>query len=267
MVKKSVFLGSVFACALSLTGAVSAAQVSTDGSTSMEKVVGILAEAYHAAHPNVTVTYNPTGSGAGIAAAMQARTDIGLSSRKLKEQEAETLTAHVLAHDGIVVVVNKANPVKSLTMEEIGALYRGEVTNWKALGGEDRPVVLIGREAGSGTRDGFESVLKIAGKARYRQELTSTGDVLTMVSTNPNAVGYASLSALNKRVKALQVGGVTATKLTVQDGSYKLSRPFLMVVKKDAELSADAKAFLAWALSAESDALKERAGVIPEKRN
>ena len=231
----------------------------------MEKVVGILAESFHQANPDITVTYNPTGSGSGISAATEGRADIGLSSRNLKSAEAEKLQGHVVAYDGIVMVVNKKNKISDLTLEQIARIYRGEIENWKDVGGDDKPIVLIGREAGSGTRDGFESVTKTSGKAKYRQELTSTGDVLTTVSTNVNAIGYASLSSLSKKVKAIKVGGVEASEATVQDGSYKLQRSFLMVTKKGAQLSADAQKFLDYALSSQVDQLKVKAGVVPVK--
>lgn len=242
---------------------VMAGAVTTDGSTSMEKLVGVLSEAYTKAHPDVRVTYNPTGSSAGISAVREERADIGLSSRHLKNDEAKVLDAKTVAIDGIVVVVNKNNPVKDLSMEDLGKLFRGEVDNWKALGGKDAPVVLIGREAGSGTRDGFEEVTRTKGKAAYRQELTSTGDVLTTVSTNANAVGYASLSSLSKKVKALTINGVEATEATVQSGKYSLQRPFLMVLKKGRTLSNDAQAFLTYVNSQETAPLKRKVGVVP----
>lgn len=257
LVKTVVLLGAV------ATQSLWAAQVSTDGSTSMEKVMGVLSESFKQANPGISVTYNPTGSGAGITAVSEGRADIGLSSRQLKDAEAKTLDGKVVALDGIVMVVNKKNTVNDLTVEQIGKIYRGEITNWKDVGGADKPIVLIGREAGSGTRDGFESVTKTHGKAQYRQELTSTGDVLTTVSTNVNAIGYASLSALNKKVKALQVGGVTPTEETVQKGTYPLQRPFLMVVKREGTLSPEAKKFLDYALSSQADDLKRKAGVVP----
>lgn len=168
--------------------------VSSDGSTSMEKVIGALGESFMANNQGTTFTYNPTGSGSGIKAVLEGRCDIGLSSRSLKDDEkAEGLKETVLAYDGIAIIVNPENPVNNLDLETIAKLYTGEITNWKDVGGNDAEVVLIGREAGSGTRDGFESITGTADKCRYRQELTSTGDVITTVSQNPNAIGYAPL--------------------------------------------------------------------------
>ncbi|MCR5083914.1 MAG: phosphate ABC transporter substrate-binding protein [Succinivibrionaceae bacterium] len=240
-----------------------AGTVSTDGSTSMEKVIGLLSESYHEAHPQTNVTYNPTGSGAGIAAALEGRCDIGLSSRDLKDKERQSLTGTVVALDGIAMVVNKDNAVSDLTVEQLTGVYTGKITNWKELGGADRPIVLIGREAGSGTRDGFESVTHTKDKCKYRQELTSTGDVITTVSTNVNAIGYASLSAVGKKVKPLTINGVHASEATILDGSYKLQRPFLMVTRKGQQLSPDAQDFMGYALSAEAKPLIEKAGVVP----
>ena len=194
--------------------------VSTDGSTSMEKVIGALSESYMAANKDVTVNYNPTGSGAGITAVQEGTCDIGLSSRALKDEEkAAGLKETVLAYDGIAIIVHPDNPVSDLSIEQIAKLYTGEITNWKDVGGSDAEVVLIGREAASGTRDGFESITGTKDKCQYRQELTSTGDVITAVSQNPDAIGYASLAAIKDSVKALTVGGVAPTEATVKDGS------------------------------------------------
>ncbi|MBR5258889.1 MAG: phosphate ABC transporter substrate-binding protein, partial [Eggerthellaceae bacterium] len=178
--------------------------VSTDGSTSMEKVIGSLGEAFQMENDGITFTYNPTGSGAGVQAAQEERCDIGLSSRDLKAEELEAgLEATVLAYDGIALVVNPANGVSDLTLEQIAAVFTGEITNWSELGGEDGEIVLIGREAGSGTRDGFESITDTEAACKYRQELTSTGDVIATVAQNPNAIGYASLASVGDTVKVL----------------------------------------------------------------
>ncbi len=240
-----------------------AANVSTDGSTSMEKVIGILSESYHNANSDIQVTYNPTGSGAGISAAQEERCDIGLASRFLKDEEKKTLDETVIAKDGIVLVVNNENQIDDLTIEQIAGLFKGETKNWKELGGADAPVVLIGREAGSGTRDGFESTTGTKDKCQYRQELTSTGDVITTVSQNPNAIGYASLSALSSKVKGVKVGGVAASEGTIMDGSYKLQRPFVMVTLKGKALNADAQKFFDYVISKEAAPLIEKAGVFP----
>ena len=206
--------------------------VSTDGSTSMEKVIGALSESYMAANKDVTVNYNPTGSGAGITAVQEGTCDIGLSSRALKDEEkAAGLQETVLAYDGIAIIVHPDNPVSDLTLEQIAQLYTGEITNWKDVGGNDAQVVLIGREAASGTRDGFESITGTKDKCQYRQELTSTGDVITTVSQNPDAIGYASLASIKDSVKALNVDGVTPSEAGVKDGSYKVQRPFVFVTR------------------------------------
>lgn len=237
--------------------------VSTDGSTSMEKVIGYLSESYMEDNKNVKVTYNPTGSGAGIQAASEGRCDIGLSSRDLKDDEKQTLTQTVVAIDGIAIIVNPQNKVEDLTVEQIGKIYTGEITNWKEVGGEDHPIVLIGREAASGTRDGFESITKTKDKCKYTQELTSTGDVIQTVSGNENAIGYASLASVKDSVKVLKVEGVTPSKDTIQNGSYKIQRDFVLVTKKDGKLSDEAQKFFDFATSAQADDLIEKAGAIP----
>ena len=207
--------------------------VTTDGSTSMSKVIGALSEAYES-DTGVTVTYNATGSGSGIQAVQEGRCDIGLSSRSLKDEEkAKGLEETTLALDGIALVVNPENPVSDLDLETISKIYTGEISNWKDVGGNDSDIVLIGREAGSGTRDGFESITYTTDKCQYRQELTSTGDVIATVASNPNAIGYASLSAVKDSVKALKVAGVAPSEETVKDGSYVVQRPFVLVTVKD----------------------------------
>ncbi len=237
--------------------------VATDGSTSMEKVIGALGEAFMEQNKGVTFTYNPTGSGSGITAVGEGRCDIGLSSRALKDDEkASGLKETVLALDGIAVIVNPANPVSDLDVETIAKIYTGEITNWKEVGGNDAEIVLIGREAGSGTRDGFESITDTKDSCKYRQELTSTGDVITTVSTNPDAIGYASLAALKDNVKALTVGGIAPTEDTVKDGSYVIQRPFVLVTKDGAELGTAAQAFFDYATSADAADLIAAAGAV-----
>jgi len=237
--------------------------VATDGSTSMEKVIGALGEAFMEQNKGVTFTYNPTGSGSGITAVGEGRCDIGLSSRALKDDEkASGLKETVLALDGIAVIVNPASPVSDLDVETIAKIYTGEITNWKEVGGNDAEIVLIGREAGSGTRDGFESITDTKDSCKYRQELTSTGDVITTVSTNPDAIGYASLAALKDNVKALTVGGIAPTEDTVKDGSYVIQRPFVLVTKDGAELSTAAQAFFDYATSADAADLIAAAGAV-----
>ena len=237
--------------------------VSTDGSTSMEKVIGALSESYMAANKDVTVNYNPTGSGAGITAVQEGTCDIGLSSRALKDEEkAAGLKETVLAYDGIAIIVHPDNPVSDLSIEQIAKLYTGEITNWKDVGGSDAEVVLIGREAASGTRDGFESITGTKDKCQYRQELTSTGDVITAVSQNPDAIGYASLAAIKDSVKALSVDGVTPSETTVKDGSYQVQRPFVLVTVEGKALSAAAQSFFDYATSADAADIIAKAGAV-----
>ena len=237
--------------------------VSTDGSTSMEKVIGALGEAFQNENADVSVTYNPTGSGSGITAVQEGRCDIGLSSRSLKDEEkAQGLTETVLAYDGIAIIVNPANTLSDLSLENIAKIFRGEITNWKELGGSDAQIVLIGREAGSGTRDGFESVTGTEDACKYRQELTSTGDVITTVSQNPDAIGYASLASIKDTVKAVTVEGVTATEATVKDGSYLVQRPFVLVTKTDTPLSETAQRFFDYATSSAAADIIAAAGAV-----
>ena len=237
--------------------------VSTDGSTSMEKVINSLGESFMAANKDVKFTYNPTGSGSGIQAVTEGRCDIGLSSRALKDDEkASGLVETVLAYDGIAIVVSPENPVSDLDVDTIAKIYTGEITNWKDVGGDDAEIVLIGREAGSGTRDGFESITGTKDACAYRQELTSTGDVINTVSQNPNAIGYASLSAVKDTVKALTVGGVAPSEDTVKDGSYVVQRPFVLVTKDGEALSEAAQAFYDYALDPAQAELIGKAGAV-----
>ncbi|HWQ58515.1 MAG TPA: phosphate ABC transporter substrate-binding protein [Clostridia bacterium] len=237
--------------------------VATDGSTSMEKVIGALGEAFTVANPGVSFTYNPTGSGSGITAVAEGRCDIGLSSRALKDEEKNGLTETVIALDGIAIIVNPSNPVADLTIEQIAKIYTGEITNWKDVGGNDAEIVVIGREAGSGTRDGFESITKTAEKCVYRQELTSTGDVITTVSQNPDAIGYASLASVKDSVKALKVAGVAPSEATVTDGTYVIQRPFVVVTRTNEALSEAAQAFFDYITSAEANEIVAAAGAVP----
>ncbi len=237
--------------------------VSTDGSTSMEKTIGALGEYFMEQNKDVNFTYNPTGSSSGITAVLENRTDIGLSSRALKDKEIEQgLVGTVLAFDGIALIVHKDNPVNNLTLAQIADLYTGKVTNWKDVGGLDTEVVLIGREAGSGTRDGFESVTKTKEKCAYRQELTSTGDVIATVLQNPNAVGYASLASVKDTVKALQVEGVVPSEDSVKDASYVLQRPFVLVTKEGTALSQTSQAFFDFITSKDASEIISMTGVV-----
>ena len=238
--------------------------VSTDGSTSMEKVIGALGEAFMQAEPGVTFTYNPTGSSAGIQAVQEGRCDIGLSSRGLKDEEkASGLTETVLAYDGIAMIVNPANKVDNLTIAQIADIYTGKITNWSAVGGEDAEIVLIGREAGSGTRSGFEEIVEVKDLCQYRQELSSTGDVITTVAQNPGAIGYASLASVKDTVKAVQVEGVAPSSATVKDGTYAIQRPFVLATKTDAKLNDAAQAFFDYVTSSAANDVITAAGVVP----
>ena len=245
-------------------GAALSGTVSTDGSTSMEKVIGGLGEMFMETNSGITFTYNPTGSGSGIKAVQEGRCDIGLASRNLKAEEAASgLTETVLAYDGIAVIVNPENPVSDLDVATIAKIYTGEITNWSEVGGNDAEIVLIGREAGSGTRDGFESITDTEDACQYRQELTSTGDVITAVSQNPGAIGYASVASVKDTVKTLTVAGVAPSNETILDGTYVIQRPFVLVTKADTQLSAAAQAFFDYALSADAHEIITAAGVVP----
>lgn len=236
--------------------------VATDGSTSMEKVIGALGEAFMEANSGVNFTYNPTGS--GITAVSEGRCDIGLSSRALKDSEvASGLVGTVLAYDGIAVIVNPANTVEDLDIETIAKIYTGEITNWSEVGGADAEIVLVGREAGSGTRSGFEELTETVDKCKYRQELTSTGDVITAVAQNPDAIGYASLASVKDSVKALKVAGVTPSEETVKDGTYLIQRPFVLVTKEGVALSPVAQAFFDYATKGQANDIITASGVVP----
>ena len=237
--------------------------VSTDGSTSMEKVIGALGEAFQN-DTGINFTYNPTGSGSGIKAVQEGRCDIGLSSRALKDAEKEQgLVGTVLAYDGIAVIVNPENTVEDLTVAQIAAIYKGEITNWSEGGGIDAEIVLIGREAGSGTRGGFEEIVGVEDLCQYRQELTSTGDVITAVSQNPGAIGYASLASVKDTVKAIKVGGVAPSEETVKDETYAIQRPFVLVTKEGTALTETAQAFFDFITSEAAREGITAAGVVP----
>ena len=239
-------------------------KVSTDGSTSMSKVINALGEAFMENNSGVNFTYNATGSGTGIAAVKDGTCDIGLSSRYLKDSEkAEGLKETILAIDGIAIIVNPQNAVANLTVEQIAAIYTGEITNWKDVGGNNGEIVLIGREESSGTRDGFESITDTEDACKYRQELTSNGAVLTAVAENPNTIGYVSLSSVKDIVKAISVNGVAPSEKSIKDGSYAVQRPFVLVTKEGVELSEAAQAFFDFATSSAANEIISAAGVVP----
>ena len=261
-----IALAAVMALSLAACGGNNglSGKVATDGSTSMEKVIGALKETFEAENAGVEVTYNPTGSGSGIKAVQEGRCDIGLSSRALKaEEEEQGLVGTVLAYDGIAVIVNPENTVEDLTVEQIAAIYKGEITNWSEVGGIDAEIVLIGREAGSGTRGGFEEIVGVEALCQYRQELTSTGDVITAVSQNPGAIGYASLASVKDTVKAIKVGGVAPSEETVKDETYAIQRPFVLVTKEGTALTETAQAFFDFITSEAAREVISAAGVVP----
>ena len=261
-----IALAAVMALSLAACGGNNglSGKVATDGSTSMEKVIGALKETFEAENAGVEVTYNPTGSGSGIKAVQEGRCDIGLSSRALKAEEKEQgLVGTVLAYDGIAVIVNPENTVEDLTVEQIAAIYTGEITNWSEVGGMDAEIVLVGREAGSGTRSGFEEIVGVEDLCQYRQELTSTGDVITAVSQNPGAIGYASLASVKDTVKAIKVGGVAPSDETVKDETYAIQRPFVLVTKEGTALTETAQAFFDFITSEAAREVITAAGVVP----
>ena len=238
--------------------------ISTSGSTSMEKVIASLIEAFTAKHPDLTITYDATGSGAGITAAAEGIANIGLSSRDLRDTETG-LEATIIALDGIAIIVNNANAVQDLTIEQIAGLFTGEITNWNEVGGSDKPIALIGREGGSGTRDGFESIVGVVEQCLYDQELTSTGAVIAAVAANEYAIGYASLSAVGTDTKTLTVQGIECTEETVLDGTYQIQRPFIMVTSTESEQSDATRAFIEYALSEDAADIISHAGAIQPK--
>ena len=237
--------------------------VATGGSTSMKNVIAALTEGFAEVEPGVTVSYDPTGSGAGITGATDKTLDIGLSSRALKDEEKNDVDGTVIALDGIAIIVNKASKVEDLTVDKLKQMFTGEITNWADVGGDDGEIVLIGREAGSGTRDGFESIVDVKDSCKYAQELTATGAVISAVEANPLAIGYASLSAVGDTVKMVTVGGVECSEETVKDGSYEVQRPFVFVTNKSVTLSEQAQAFFDFATSTDAADLIRTAGAVP----
>ena len=247
----------------SSTAAALSGNVATGGSTSMKNVIAALTEGFAEVEPGVTVSYDPTGSGAGITGATDKTLDIGLSSRALKDDEKNDVDGTVIALDGIAIIVNKASKVEDLTVDRLKQMFTGEITNWSEVGGDDGEIVLIGREAGSGTRDGFESIVDVKDSCKYAQELTATGAVISAVEANPLAIGYASLSAVGDTVKMVTVGGVECSEETVKDGSYEVQRPFVFVTNKSVTLSEQAQAFFDFATSADAADLIRTAGAVP----
>lgn len=247
----------------SSTAAALSGNVATGGSTSMKNVIAALTEGFAEVEPGVTVSYDPTGSGAGITGAADKTLDIGLSSRALKDDEKADVEGTTIALDGIAIIVNNASKVEDLTVDQLKQMFTGEITNWSEVGGDDGEIVLIGREAGSGTRDGFESIVEVKDSCKYAQELTATGAVISAVEANPLAIGYASLSAVGDTVKMVTVGGVECSEETVKDGSYEVQRPFVFVTNKSVTLSEQAQAFFDFATSADAADLIRTAGAVP----
>ena len=247
----------------SSTAAALSGNVATGGSTSMKNVIAALTEGFAEVEPGVTVSYDPTGSGAGITGATDKTLDIGLSSRALKDDEKADVEGTTIALDGIAIIVNNASKVEDLTVDQLKQMFTGEITNWSEVGGDDGEIVLIGREAGSGTRDGFESIVDVKDSCKYAQELTATGAVISAVEANPLAIGYASLSAVGDTVKMVTVGGVECSEDTVKDGSYEVQRPFVFVTNKSVALSEQAQAFFDFAVSADAADLIRTAGAVP----
>ena len=247
----------------SSTAAALSGNVATGGSTSMKNVIAALTEGFAEVEPGVTVSYDPTGSGAGITGATDKTLDIGLSSRALKDDEKADVDGTTIALDGIAIIVNNASKVEDLTVDQLKQMFTGEINNWADVGGDDGEIVLIGREAGSGTRDGFESIVDVKDSCKYAQELTATGAVISAVEANPLAIGYASLSAVGDTVKMVTVGGVECSEETVKDGSYEVQRPFVFVTNKSVALSEQAQAFFDFATSADAADLIRTAGAVP----
>ena len=262
----AVLLFALFACNPGTSGnggSGKSGTVSTNGSTSMEKVIGALSEAFMQENSGVKVTYDATGSGTGIESAKNGSCDLGLSSRKLKDSETG-LVAHTIALDGIAMIVNDKSGVSNLTLEQVKQIFKGEITNWKELGGEDLEISCVGRESGSGTRDGFESITGTADVCKLAQELTSAGAVITAVSSSKNAIGYASLSSVEGQngIKTVTIDDVECTEDNVLSGSYKIQRPFNIVVAEGKELSEHAQSFLDFAMSSQAADLITKAGAI-----
>ena len=240
--------------------------VNTAGSTSMKDVMAVLTEVFEEENPGVTINYTGSGSGAGVEGATSGTCDIGLSSRALKDEEKSSgAVENIVALDGVAIVVNPANGVEDLTVDQIAQIFKGEITNWSEVGGADGEIAVFGREAGSGTRGAFEEIVGVEDACKYTNEYSSTGDVIGNVASNPNAIGYASLSAVDETVKAVKVNGVAPSEETVKDGTYEIQRPFVLVTKEGAELSQAAQAFLEFAMSADSAEYIAAAGAVSPK--
>lgn len=242
--------------------------VSTNGSTSMEKVIGILSEAFMEDNPGVTITYDASGSGTGIEAVSKGNTDIGLASRALKKSEKEKgLVEKTVAFDGIALIVNEKAPLNDLTTAQVAGLFTGDISDWSAIGGKAGAVGAIGREAGSGTRDGFESITKTKDKCKLAQELTSTGAVIEAVKNSEAAIGYASYASVVNQpgIKILKINGVACSNENIANGSYVIQRPFNLITKEGQQLSEAAQAFYNFMISEAAHELILRVGAVPVK--
>ncbi len=237
--------------------------VNTDGSTSMERVMGALIEGYRNTDSSVIINYSGTGSGAGIEAVLSGVCDIGLSSRALKDSEIEKgAVAHIVALDGIAVIVNPSNPVTALTSTQLTRIFTGEVTDWAQLGGKAGPIAVYGREAGSGTRSAFEEIVGISGRTHHTNEYNSNGDIVGSIAANPNGIGYVSLSNVKDNVRPLLIDGTACSEDTIRSGSYAIQRPFILVTSRHRSLSPEAQAFLSYATSDEVAGYIAIAGAI-----
>lgn len=241
--------------------------VTMNGSTSMEKFANALDEAFMAKYPGIQATVQFTGSGAGIEAVANGTVDIGNSSRALKDEEkAKGLVENIVAIDGIAVVVDKANPVEDITKDQLAQIYSGQVTNWKDLGGSDQQIVVIGREASSGTRGAFEELLQLEDKCKYAQEIDSTGAVMAKVAATPGAIGYVSLDVIDDTVHTLKIDGAEPTEENIKAGSYTLQRPFVMATKGEiSEQSEAVQELFNYINSDEGQEIISKVGLISAK--
>ena len=257
----------ILVCSLTGCGSNASLVINTEGSTSMERVMGALIEGYREINDSVKINYSGTGSGAGVEAVLSGVCDLGLSSRPLKDSEIQKgAAAEVVALDGIAVIVHPSNPISDLTLRELAAVFSGKISNWADLGGKNAPIAVYGREAGSGSRTAFEDIISAQDSCRYTNEYSSTGDIVGNVMSNPNSIGYISLSGIRREVKLLRIDGVPCKDETIRSGEYPLRRPFLLVIRSHAPLSPEAAEFLDFALSHDAAELISIAGAVPPNK-
>ena len=262
-----LFFLLILFCSLTGCGSNASLVINTEGSTSMERVIGALIEGYRNVNDSVKINYSGTGSGAGVEAVLSGVCDIGLSSRPLKDSEIQKgARAEVVALDGIAVIVHPSNPVSDLTLRDLAAVFSGNISNWADLGGKNGPIAVYGREAGSGSRTAFEDIISARDSCRYTNEYSSTGDIVGNVMSNPNSIGYISLSGIRREVKLLRIDGVPCTEETIRSGEYPLRRPFLLVIGSNATLSPEAAEFLDFAMSDDAAELISIAGAVPPNK-